>query len=119
LAALTASAQAASLPKDILGEWCGNGDQYDRRLDGEDCGDSLLVIGAQRYSGGRVCVYERVRIKFDPSIPLATKTRPGVWVATIISRCSNEGHKWHEHMTAYFSKGVLWTKIYPIGNLGE
>jgi hypothetical protein len=49
-----------------------------------------------------------VQTWFDPKIPLATKTRPGVWVGRMSARCEGEGCRWRERVTAYFSKGSLF-----------
>jgi hypothetical protein len=59
---------------------------------GEECGDGILRIKPDRYeeveSG---CRYTEVKTWFDPTIPVATKTKPGVYVSQVTAECTGEG----------------------------
>jgi hypothetical protein len=76
---------------------------------GEECGDGILRIKPDRYeeveSG---CRYTEVKTRFDPTIPVATKTKLGAYVSRVIAQCTGEGDKWREEATFYFSKGMLY-----------
>jgi hypothetical protein len=116
LITVVSSASAApTVHKEVLGAWCfmSEGDNegeafYTRRSPGDNCSDGILVIEPDRYeeveSG---CRFTMVKTWFDRTIPVATKTPPGVPVSKINSSCEGEGDKWKEEATVYFSKGVL------------
>jgi hypothetical protein len=118
LLACAADATAAKLQnKALLGAWCimaaepnaqGPEIYYPLGL-GEECRDGILRIKPDRYeeveSG---CRYTEVKTWFDPTIPVATKTKPGVYVSQVTAECTGEGDKWREQATFYFSKGMLY-----------
>ena len=118
LLACADDATAAKLQnKAVLGAWCtmaaepnaqGPEIYYPLGL-GEECRDGILWIKPDRYeeveSG---CRYTEVKTWFDPTIPVATKTKPGVYVSQVTAECTGEGDRWREQATFYFSKGMLY-----------
>jgi hypothetical protein len=118
LLACAGDATAAKLQnKAVLGAWCtmaaepnaqGPEIYYPLGL-GEECGDGILRIKPDRYeeveSG---CRYTEVKTWFDPTIPVATKTKLGAYVSRVTAQCTGEGDKWREEATFYFSKGMLY-----------
>ena len=54
------------------------------------------------------CRYTEVKTWFDPTIPVATKTKLGAYVSRVTAQCTGEGDKWREEATFYFSKGMLY-----------
>jgi len=118
LLACAGDATAAKLQnKALLGAWCSmavepnaQGPEVYYQLGlGEECGDGILRIKPDRYeeveSG---CRYTEVKTWFDPTIPVAAKTKPGVYVSQVTAECTGEGDKWREQATFYFSNGMLY-----------
>jgi hypothetical protein len=72
---------------------------------GEECGDGILRIKPDRYeeveSG---CRYTELKTWFDATIPVATKTKPGVYVSRVTAKCTGEGDKWREQATVLLLK---------------
>jgi hypothetical protein len=76
---------------------------------GEECRDGILRIKPDRYEEVESsCRYTEVKTWFDPTIPVAIKTKPGVYVSQVTAECTGEGDKWREQATFYFSKGMLY-----------
>jgi hypothetical protein len=114
LAALTASAQADALPKGLLGAWCGGEVEteggfkgsipYGRPLENGKCsnGETRLTLEPHRYrEQDRVCIFERVRTRFDS----------GMAVITFYAKCTYSNGWYYERGTVHWhtkALNVLW-----------
>jgi hypothetical protein len=105
------AAHADRVPKEILGEWCGQSAQtegVDYYFPGT-CRDTdgWLVVKPDRYEGHELgCRFASVKTWYDRNIARNTK-ETGVTVARINARCGGEGCEWRESFIIYVSKGTL------------
>src|SRR5262249_54669940 len=116
---LIGPANADQLPKEFVGKYCGLGpylrDEENRCFNtkGEITRDDGLEIKPDSYTRWEAgCNFDSIKVRWDPTIPPATKTPPGEWhgdhVAYIIASCEGEGGQWRERIKIYSSKGYLY-----------
>jgi hypothetical protein len=125
LASIGLAVAASNVHESVVGEWCQQdalvfADIWYRREPGEDCTKGFyLLVEPTRYefrNKGQTmftCRNTDVKITFDPKIPVATKTPPGVFVSKAAVTCKYSGNPdcpRREVTTFYFSKGMLYMR---------
>jgi hypothetical protein len=108
----------SAVPRDMLGTYCttdaSNAVEKDLLLledKREDCGDRILVIRANHYTGSEhICQFTAVKSVFDRDIIATTKTM-GVtrWqieaTCTMAHNSEREGCTWKERFSLYRTQG--------------
>jgi hypothetical protein len=122
LLVLAPTAHADSLPKELLGKWCFTSDEESEKPGAQwthiayewtkDCAEDGWLLIKQRgwtaHESG--CGFTSVRTVWDKTIPVATKTPTGAWVAHIKAKCGGEGCEWRSNFVLYLSKGTLFMR---------
>jgi hypothetical protein len=121
---LAPAARADQLPREILGKWCSEpvanveptppGSEWTEfysRWDKDCAEDAAIEIKQNEWTAWESgCRFTELKTRFDPTIPVATKTPPGVWVAHVKAKCAGEGCTWRSSFVLYLSKGTLFMR---------
>jgi hypothetical protein len=113
------TAAANQLPRELIGEWCGDNEAdanvktYSGIDKNQDCDGERVTITPSRYDTNQEfgCKIVSVKTRFDRSIPRNNRTL-GVVVARINARCGGDRSFDRRQFDMYFSLGQL--NIEPI-----